>query len=153
DPLCLNNGNRIALCSSSARYKEAIETLDLGLDTVLALTPVAYRWTTDDREDIGFVAEDIAEIDERLIMRNAAGEIEGVRYGRLTAVLANAVQTMNQTQRDQAAELVQLKSENDSLREQLAELQGKQEDKLIHLEQELALLRAMIAPRIARETP
>jgi hypothetical protein len=153
DPLCLNNGNRIALCSSSARYKEAIKPLDLGLDTVLALTPVAYRWTTDDRDDIGFVAEDIAELDERLIIRNGEGTIEGVRYGRLTAVLANAVQTMNQTQRDQAAELVELKSENDSLREQLAELQGKQEDKLIHLEQELALLRAMIAPRIARETP
>lgn len=151
--LCRNNDDRIATCSSNARYKEEIEALELGLDTVLALEPVAYRWTTDQSRDIGFVAEDIAAIDERLITRNSAGEVEGVRYGRLTAVLANAVQAMDQRQYLQSVEFAALHAENARLREQLAQLQSEQGQQHPRLEQELALLRDIVAPRLAQESP
>jgi hypothetical protein len=40
------------------------------------------------------VAEEVAALDERLVTRNAAGEVEGVRYERLAAVLANALQEL-----------------------------------------------------------
>lgn len=92
--LCRNTSNQIATCSSSARYKDAIEDLQPGLDAVLRLRPVAYRWRDGGQADLGFVAEEVAAIDQRLIVRNAQGEIEGVKYERLSALLANAVQEL-----------------------------------------------------------
>ncbi|MFO0042162.1 MAG: tail fiber domain-containing protein [Pseudomonadota bacterium] len=93
--LCRNASNQISGCSSSARYKEHITDLDLGLAVVERLRPVAYAWKSTHEADIGFVAEEIAAIDPRLVTRDAAGEIEGVKYERLTAVLAVALQESN----------------------------------------------------------
>jgi hypothetical protein len=40
----------------------------------------------------------VAALDERLVTRNEAGEIEGVKYDRLSAVLAAAMQEMDARQ-------------------------------------------------------
>ena len=93
--LCRNASNQISGCSSSARYKQHITELDLGLSVVERLRPVAYEWKQTHEADIGFVAEEIAAIDPRLVTRNAQGQIEGVKYERLTAVLAAALQESN----------------------------------------------------------
>lgn len=170
--LCRNSDDEVAICSSSSRYKDEIGVLDLGLDAVLALAPVSYRWTSDDSRDIGFVAEDIAEIDGRLITRNPEGEIEGVRYSRLTAVLANAVQDMARQQQQYnsgidaiSAEnvrlrerLVQLESDgadaqraltakNEQLRARLAALEAQHATELESLSMQLSLLRDVVMPR------
>jgi hypothetical protein len=90
--LCRNANNQISTCSSSARYKDHITDLDLGLAVVQRLRPVAYEWKSNHEADIGLVAEEVAALDPRLVTRNEAGEIEGVKYERLTAVLAAALQ-------------------------------------------------------------
>jgi hypothetical protein len=92
--LCRNASNQLSNCSSSARYKKQVESLSLGIDAVLRLRPVGYVWKADDMADVGFIAEEVAVIDERLVTRNAAGEVEGVKYDRLSAVLAAAMQQM-----------------------------------------------------------
>jgi hypothetical protein len=117
--LCRNANNQISGCSSSARYKQDIDDLALGLDTALRLHAVGYRWKASLEADIGFVAEEIAVIDERLVTRNGKGEIEGVKYDRLTAVLANAVQELA-AQGSLAAETVaRVSAENAELRAEL----------------------------------
>jgi hypothetical protein len=92
--LCRNASNQLSNCSSSARYKEQVEDLSLGIDAVLRLRPVGYVWKADGMADVGFIAEEVAALDERLVTRNEAGEIEGVKYDRLSAVLAGAVQEL-----------------------------------------------------------
>jgi hypothetical protein len=114
-PLCRNSSNQISLCSSSKRYKDDIADLPPSLDAVLALRPVSYNWKVTGAPDIGFVAEEVAELDERLITRNDSGEIEGVKYERLSALLASAVQEMAAREQLQAREI-------DDLRRDLAEL-------------------------------
>lgn len=114
--LCRNIGNQIAVCSSSRRYKEAIADLPPSLDAVLALRPVSYRWKANGAPDIGFVAEEVAELDERLITRNDRGEIEGVKYERLSALLASAVQEMAAREQLQGKEIADLRGELVELR-------------------------------------
>jgi hypothetical protein len=114
--LCRNINNQISGCSSSARYKQDIDDLALGLETALRLHAVGYRWKDSLEADIGFVAEEVAAIDERLITRNAKGEIEGVKYDRLTAVLANAVQELAAQGSLAAEAMVRVSSENAALR-------------------------------------
>jgi hypothetical protein len=116
--LCRNASNQVASCSSSARYKEDIADLDLGLAAVSALRPVAYRWRASGAADLGFVAEEVAALDERLIVRNEHGEVEGVRYDRLSAVLAGAVQEL-------AAREALAQQERDVLAARLAHLEAR----------------------------
>ena len=114
--LCRNADNQISGCSSSARYKSDIADLELGLETALRLHAVGYRWKNTGDADVGFVAEEIAAIDERLVTRNAKGEVEGVKYDRLTAVLANAVQELAARDSVAAEDLSRVSAENAVLR-------------------------------------
>ena len=123
--LCRNASNQIAACSSSLRYKQDIGDLELGLDTALRLHAVGYRWIDTGEADVGFVAEEIAAIDERLITRNAKGEVEGIKYERLTAVLANAVQELAVRERMGSDRLTTIEAENDALRSRLQALEAR----------------------------
>lgn len=114
--VCRNASNQFATCSSSARYKEGIEDLGLGLAAALQLRPVGYRWKETHAADVGFVAEEVAKLDERLVTRNAQGEIEGVKYDRLTAVLAGAVQEMAAREELQQREIDRMREEMRELR-------------------------------------
>ena len=78
--------------SSSRRHKEESEQLPLGLETVTRLNPVTFKWKEGEKYDLGFVAEEVAEIDPLLATYNDDGQIEGVKYKQLTAVLVNAIQ-------------------------------------------------------------
>ena len=113
--LCRNASFQVASCSSSARYKEHIADLDLGLAAVELLRPVAYDWKETHEADVGFVAEEVAALDPRLVTRNERGEVEGVKYERLSALLAGAVQELAKRERVQAAELTELRRRLEAL--------------------------------------
>lgn len=120
--LCRNASNQIASCSSSARYKDHIEDLRLGLDAALLLRPVGYQWKDTHVADVGFVAEEVATLDERLVTRNAEGEIEGVKYDRLTVVLAGAVQELAAREQLQSESISRLDAENAAIRAELDDM-------------------------------
>lgn len=132
--VCRNASNQLSSCSSSARYKEQLAELGLGLAEVLRMRPVGYVWKDGGMADVGFVAEEIARIDERLVTRNAKGEVEGVKYERLSAVLAGAVQELAARESLQAEEIAGLKAEQAASSRRQAEIEG-----------ELAELRALVA--------
>lgn len=90
--LCRNTDGVLASCSSSERYKESIYPLPIGLDVVEELKPVIFKWKGRDEDDLGFIAEEVAAINPLLATYDNDGQIEGVKYRQLTAVLVNAVQ-------------------------------------------------------------
>ncbi|HKX83194.1 MAG TPA: tail fiber domain-containing protein [Pyrinomonadaceae bacterium] len=89
--LCLNNSNRVGTCSSSLRYKTNIANFARGLDLVARLRPVSYSWKQDPGVDVGLVAEEVADVEPLLVTLNKDGQLEGVKYDRITVVLLNAV--------------------------------------------------------------
>ena len=93
--LCLS-GSAISQCSSLAALKTAVRPLDLGLETVLALRPRRFAWLGDGREDLGFLAEEVAAVDPLLAATDAEGRLVGVRYRQMSALLARAVQQQNE---------------------------------------------------------
>jgi hypothetical protein len=108
--LCLDGSNIISDCSSSRRYKHNIENLTLGLDAVKALRPVTFTWNDSNDDDLGFVAEEAGEVSD-LFVNYKDGQIEGVRYKQLTAVLVKAVQEQ-QTQIDSLKVLLAKEDKN-----------------------------------------
>lgn len=91
-PLCRDASNDISNCGSSLRYKRDINRFSGGLNVVRQLRPISFRWKADGTPDVGFGAEDVARIAPLFVTHNTAGEIEGVKYSQLTAVLVDAIQ-------------------------------------------------------------
>lgn len=88
---------------SSARYKENINTYNVdALAKVLALRPVTHQYKIshckDRREILGFIAEEVNEIEPLLVdLTEIDGEIvpDSVRYAHITALLTKAIQELN----------------------------------------------------------
>jgi hypothetical protein len=108
--LCRNASNQISTCGSSARYKTNIAPLAMGLDVIEQLRPVTFDWKESGEADLGFVAEEVDQVTPLLTTRNAAGEIEGVKYDRVSAVLVNAVQ-------EQQAQIAELEAQISDLKQ------------------------------------
>lgn len=89
--LCRNAQDQLATCSSSLRYKSEISDLTDGLDLLDRLRPVTFKWRGDGQSDIGLIAEEVAAVEPLLTTRNANGEIEGVKYDRMSALIINAI--------------------------------------------------------------
>jgi len=89
--LCRNALNQISTCSSSLRYKKDLLPFTPGLSLISQLHPITFKWKADNSPDLGFGAEDVAKAEPLLVTHNANGEVEGVKYDRISAVLVNAV--------------------------------------------------------------
>ena len=80
--------------SSSIRYKENVETLRYGLDKVVQLRGVSYNKKDTGIKEIGLIAEEVELILPDVILRNQEGEPDSVSYGRITAVLIEAIKEL-----------------------------------------------------------
>lgn len=100
--LCLSASNQIfsgtsaTTCDpSSARFKHDITDIGLGLNAVNALHPVSYVYNSNNQPALGFIAEEAAQVDERLIVRDKNGTIEAINPDAFTPILTRAIQEMS----------------------------------------------------------
>jgi hypothetical protein len=77
--------------NSSIRYKDNIETVKYGLDKVLQMRGVTYTKKDTGLQELGLIAEEINEILPEVVLKNEEGEPDSVSYGRITAVLIEAI--------------------------------------------------------------
>lgn len=104
------SGTSIGFCSSSLRYKDNVANFTRGWDLISKLRPVTFDWKSDGRRDIGFIAEEVNEIEPLLTLRRPDGQIEGVKYAQITTALVNTVKEQNTQIEKLRAELDELKS-------------------------------------------
>ena len=135
----------VTTCSSSSlRYKHDIEPYQNGWGRLEALRPVSYRFTEGDQPDIGLIAEELAAIDERLVVFDDQGRPDSIRYSRLSVLLISAMQERGHWLDEQLAtqaesqarldnRLAELEAENTELR-QIAEQNAALKERLARLE-------------------
>ncbi len=134
EPLCRNGALVVATCnSSSLRYKEHVAPLSAGLDLVRRLRPITFTWKADGTQDLGLGAEDVAAVEPLLVTHNDRGEIEGVRYDRLNAVLINAI-------KDQQAQIEAQTGQLDAERRMVT----SQHDQILRQQGEIERLRELV---------
>src|SRR5262249_20958217 len=88
--LCRNASNQISTCSSSLRYKTNIAAFSSGLSLIKQLRPITFDWKESGIRDVGFGAEAVARVNPLFVTYNQKGEVEGVKYDRLSAAFVNA---------------------------------------------------------------
>lgn len=102
--LCLNttsgemSTSTTACTASSLQFKENISELTYGLKEVMELKPVFFSWKkdfiSDDRRQLGLVAEEVEPIIPEIIGYNNEGKVMNLDYPKLTAVLVKATQEL-----------------------------------------------------------
>jgi hypothetical protein len=119
NPLCyVNPGGgliQISPCGSSLRFKKDVADFGGGLNIVNRLRPISFTWKDHPERDLGLAAEEVAGVEPRLITRNDKGEIQGVKYDRLTVVLINAIKAQQQQIEQQQKQIKTLLKSNSAL--------------------------------------
>ena len=100
---------------SDKRLKHSINELPSMLQKILALKPVSYSWNEDSdqyktaglRDDIGFIAQDVQEV-EPLLVREGADGLLGLRERGIIAMLTKAFQEQNKEVVDLRAKVERL---------------------------------------------
>jgi methyl-accepting chemotaxis protein len=105
--------------NSSRRFKHKIEPMESASESILALKPVIFCYKSDktDTSQFGLIAEEVAEVNPDLVVRDENGEIYTVRYDAVNAMLLNEflkghakVEEQNQNIREQEATIAELKN-------------------------------------------
>lgn len=93
--------------TSSIKYKERVEDLELDSSKIFSLRPVSYDDKKDKKRYFGLIAEEVNTILPDLVGKNSAtGDCEYVFYDRLSVLLLSEVSKL----RDSVAKLLKEKS-------------------------------------------
>jgi hypothetical protein len=73
---------------SSRRFKKEIKAMEQASEAILALKPVTFHSKSDtkDTPQFGLIAEEVAEVNPDLVVRDENGEIYTVRYEAVNAM-------------------------------------------------------------------
>ena len=90
-PVLIDVTGRLGTQSSSRRFKENIRPMDKASEVILALKPVTFRCKNDVKRNlrVGLIAEDVAEVNPDLVVRDKEGKPYSVRYDQVNAMLLN----------------------------------------------------------------
>jgi hypothetical protein len=105
----LGPGNGIGYQISSIRFKENVQDVVLNLEDFLSRTAKTYTTKGSKRPDIGFIAEEWVNFDERLIARDGDGLIMTLHYDKMTPYLYEAVKALRNEITELKAEIALLK--------------------------------------------
>jgi len=98
--------------ASDMRLKKNIHPISNTLSDIMQLNPVSFVFKSNDKEGLGFIAQDVEKIYPQLVVPGSGG-MKAVNYEGLIAPLVASVQ--------------QLKKENDELRRQIHSQEVQQE--------------------------
>jgi len=81
--------------ASSRRFKRDIEDYDKGLETLMQLRPVSFKFLEEERVNAGLIAEEVADLGlEEFVIREEDGTPRSIPYENLTALLVKAIQDL-----------------------------------------------------------
>jgi hypothetical protein len=108
--------------ASSRRFKKEIKPMKQTSEAILGLKPVTFHYKSDtkDTPQFGLIAEEVAQVNPDLVVRDENGEIYTVRYEAVNAMLLNEFLKEHRTVQGQQKEIDALKAE---LKEQKALIQ------------------------------
>ena len=76
-PVMIDSAGQLGTVSSSARFKNEIKPMDKASEAILALKPVTFHYKNDKKNtpQFGLIAEEVAKVNQDLVVRDKDGEI------------------------------------------------------------------------------
>jgi Ethanolamine utilization protein EutJ (predicted chaperonin) len=124
--------------SSDRRLKHDIVTDDTGLEDVLKMRGVKFKWNNTGAPELGLIAQEVEKVYPELVKTDPQTGIKSVKYGNIVSPLIEAVKKLyamivdqgEQTKalsdqvQQQASQIDQLKSENQTLRGEIDQIKA-----------------------------
>jgi hypothetical protein len=111
----INSAGKLGTVTSSRRFKEEIKPMKRASEALFALKPVTFRYKKEiDPAGIaqfGLVAEEVEKVNPELVVRDADGKINTVRYDAVNAMLLNEFLKEHREVQEQKATITQLKQD------------------------------------------
>ena len=106
----ISNAGQLGVVLSSARYKKDIHDMGQSTNGLMKLRPVTFRYKSDEQgvKQYGLVAEEVETVYPELVVHDADGKVESVRYSMLTSMLLNELQKQIKANQKQAERIEQL---------------------------------------------
>ena len=114
-PVFVDTNGKLGTVSSSRRFKKEIKPMDKASEVILALKPVTFQYNYDKKSrptpEFGLIAEEVAEVNPDLVVRDENGEVMTVRYEQVNAMLLNEFLKEHKKVEEQQTNITQLKSQ------------------------------------------
>jgi hypothetical protein len=107
----IDGAGQLGIASSSRRVKTDIEAVGERSRGLHALRPVSFRYRAhppDGPVEYGLIAEEVVAVYPELVVRDATGELETVRYHLLPALLLNEIQRQERALAEKDRQLTEL---------------------------------------------
>jgi trimeric autotransporter adhesin len=116
-PVYIDSAGQLGTISSSRRFKREIKPMDKASEAILALKPVTFHYKSDGtkRPEFGLIAEEVAEVNPDLVVREANGEIYTVRYDAVNAMLLNEFLNEHRKNEEQQATIARQQKQIETL--------------------------------------
>jgi endosialidase-like protein len=103
----IDSHGQLGTTSSSRRFKKDVKPMDNASKAIHALKPVTFHYKSDDtnRPEFGLIAEQVAEVNPDLVVRDENGEIYTVRYDAVNAMLLNEFLKEHRKNEDQQKQI------------------------------------------------
>ena len=90
-PVIVDSDGQLGTAVSSERFKKDIKPMEGASQSILALKPVSFHYKSDttNTPQFGLVAEQVAAVNDALIVRDKNGKPFTVRYDAVNAMLLN----------------------------------------------------------------
>jgi hypothetical protein len=91
--LNITSDGTLTTSTSDEKFKFNIKPLNYGLSTLLQLKPVNFQWIKGEENDLGFIAQDVAEIIPEAVNTNWNSDLL-FRYESLIPILTKAIKEL-----------------------------------------------------------
>src|SRR6266576_2758402 len=109
----IDSAGQLGTVSSSRRFKHDIQPMAQASEALLSLKPVRFHYKSDQTNtpQFGLLAEEVAEVNPDLVVRDQNGEIYSVRYDAVNAMLLNEFLKAHRKAQQQEATITELKKD------------------------------------------
>ena len=95
--LHIDSDGKVTKASSSAKYKENIQSLDSkDTDKIYNLNPTSFKYKQSDSIDFGLIAEEVNPVLPELVVYDKEGKPDAVKYNALTVLLLQELKKLRQ---------------------------------------------------------
>ncbi len=140
-PVLIDGSGRLGTIASSRRFKRDIQPMDKASEAIRALKPVTFRYKNSktDTPQFGLIAEEVANVNPDLVVRDENGEIYTVRYEAVNAMLLNEFLKEHRKVEEQQGTIAKLRSNA-----------AKQEATISELKKDVGGLTAQLKEQVAQ---
>jgi len=139
--------DQLGVTPSSRRFKEEIAPMEKASEAILALKPVTFHYKNDNIKipQFGLIAEEVAEVNPDLVIRDKNGEIYTVRYDAVNAMLLNEFLKEHKRVREQQSKIDEQQGIIAELKSTVAQQQKDMKTVIARVEEQAAQIQKVNA--------